>query len=76
MPLNMIPNSTTIDTFIKKHDRPPEIKNPEDVNEIASLIRHNLIMSMDTTAWYGYTFHAAKAAIIEYWKAKRLAKEA
>ncbi len=76
MALNTIPNSTTIDTFIAKHGRPPEMKNFEDVNEIAALIRHNLIMAMDTTDWYGYTFYAAKAAIIDYWKAKRLAKTA
>lgn len=77
MALNTFPNSTTIDTFIKKNGRPPELKNPEDVNEIEKLIRHNLTVELGLTTWHGgYTYHAAKAAIIDYWKAKRLASKA
>lgn len=76
MALNKIPNSTTIDTFIAKNGRPPEMKNFEDVSEIADLIKMNHWKVGDTTAWGGYYMDAAKAAIIEYWKAKRLAKKA
>ncbi len=76
MALNTIPNSTTVDTFIAKHGRPPEMKNFEDVCEIAELIHTNFILAMDMTAWSGYYMDAARAAIIAYWKAKRLAKVA
>ena len=76
MALNTIPNSTTIDTFIKKNGRPPEMKNFDDVCEIADFIRDNHIKAMDTTAWAGYFMDAAKVAIIGYWKAKRLASKA
>jgi hypothetical protein len=74
MALNTIPNSTTIDTFIEKYGRVPEMKNFDDVCKIADLIRDNHWKAMDTTAWGGYYMDAAKAAIIAYWKAKRLAK--
>lgn len=76
MALNTIPNSTTINTFIEKYGRAPEMKNFDDVCKIADLIRHNHIMAMDTTAWPGYFMDAAKVAIVGYWKAKRLAKTA
>lgn len=76
MPLNKIPNSTTIDTFIATEGRPPECKNVNDVLKVASLIRDNFIKSGESTigmSWYWNT--AARAAIIDYWKAKRLAKK-
>jgi hypothetical protein len=76
MALNKIPNSTVVDAFIAKNGRPPEMKNPDDIQAIADGIRHNLIMAMDSTDWYGYHIYAAKAAIIDYWKAKRLEKVA
>jgi hypothetical protein len=76
MSINQIPNSTTITAFIEKNGRAPEMKNFEDVCEIADLIKMNHWKAMDTTAWSGYYMDAARAAIIDYWKAKRLAKKA
>jgi len=76
MALNTIPNSTTITTFIEKYGRAPEMKNFDDVRKIADLIRDNHWKAMDMTAWSGYYMDAARAAIIAYWKAKRLAKVA
>jgi hypothetical protein len=76
MALNTIPNSTTITTFIEKYGRAPEMKNFEDVCKIADLIETNHLNAGDMTAWSGYFMDAAKVAIVEYWKAKRLAAKA
>lgn len=76
MSINKIPNSTTISSFIEKHGRPPEMKNFEDVCEIADFIRDNHIRAGDASGLGWYWMHAAKAAIIDYWKAKRLAMKA
>jgi len=75
MALNKISNSKTIDTFIEKNGRPPEVKNPKDICEVADLIRDNFIRSGESTSGLGwYWMCAAKETIISYWKAKRLFK--
>ena len=76
MALNKIPNSTTITTFIEKYGRAPEMKNFDDVCKIADLIRDNHCAAMYMPAWTNYYTNAAKAAIIDYWKAKRQASKA
>jgi len=76
MAINTIPNSTTITTFIEKYGRAPETKNFDDVCKIADFIRDNHRRAGDASGLGWYWMHAAKAAIIDYWKAKRLASKA
>lgn len=72
MPLNRIPNSTAIDTFINTNGRPPEVKNPKDVDEIENILKKNYINAMDTSGWEYSVRDEAKLAIINYWKNKRM----